>query len=76
MALNPSKDTKDPVHTTRYGVLENEDFMTETLDQIYVKQKKYPKTIKAYKILSLKYSEKSDSFADQICAIKNEMENQ
>ncbi|XOD69286.1 MAG: hypothetical protein ACMUEM_01905 [Flavobacteriales bacterium AspAUS03] len=50
--------------------------MTETLDQIYVKQKKYPKTIKAYKILSLKYSEKSDSFADQICAIKNEMENQ
>ena len=44
--------------------------MTETLARVYLEQKKYKKAIQAYKILSLKYPEKSILFADQIEAIK------
>ncbi len=44
--------------------------MTETLAKVYLQQKKYDKAIQAYKILILKYPEKSGFFADQIRAIK------
>ncbi len=40
--------------------------MTETLAKVYLEQKKYENAIQAYKILSLKYPEKSGFFADQI----------
>ena len=49
---------------------ETEDLMTETLARIYVEQKNYDKAIQSYRILSLKYPEKSSLFADQIKAIK------
>ena len=42
------------------------ELMTETLAKIYVKQKKVKKALYAYKILSLKYPEKSSFFANQI----------
>jgi len=44
--------------------------MTETLAKVYMQQKNYVKAIQAYKILILKYPEKSGFFADQIRAIK------
>ena len=44
--------------------------MTETLARVYLEQKNYDKAIRSYKILSLKYPEKSALFADQIKAIK------
>ncbi|CAA0167363.1 hypothetical protein [Tenacibaculum maritimum] len=44
--------------------------MTETLARVYLEQKKYNNAIKAYKILSLKYPEKSGFFADQIKRIQ------
>jgi len=47
-----------------------DELITETLAKIYVKQKKFNKTIKAYEILSLKYPKKSSFFADQINDIK------
>jgi hypothetical protein len=40
--------------------------MTETLAKVYLEQKKYENAIQAYRILSLKYPEKSGFFADQI----------
>ncbi len=46
------------------------NLMTETLAQVYLEQKKYEYAIKAYRILSLKYPEKSSFFADQINEIK------
>ncbi|WP_298367870.1 hypothetical protein [uncultured Lutibacter sp.] len=49
---------------------ENESLMTETLAKVYLEQNKFEKAIKAYRILSLKYPEKSGFFADQIKAIK------
>ncbi len=44
--------------------------MTETLAKVYLEQKKYENAIKAYRILSLKYPEKSGFFADQIKRIQ------
>ncbi len=45
------------------------ELMTETLARVYLEQKKYKKAIQAYKILSLKYPEKSSFFADRIKAV-------
>jgi tetratricopeptide (TPR) repeat protein len=49
---------------------DDESLMTETLAKVYLEQKKYEKAIKAYRILILKYPEKSGFFADRIKAIK------
>ncbi|MFK7832309.1 MAG: hypothetical protein AB8B52_03440 [Winogradskyella sp.] len=44
----------------------SDSLMTETLARIYLEQKNYDKAIQSYKILSLKYPEKSSFFAHQI----------
>lgn len=49
-----------------------EDYMTETLAKVYVKQEKYKEAMKAYKILSLKYPEKISLFANQIKDLKKD----
>ena len=46
------------------------NLMTETLAKVYLEQKKYENAKKAYRILSLKYPEKSSFFADRIKAIE------
>jgi hypothetical protein len=51
-------------------MIQPETLMTETLARIYLEQKNYTSAIKSYKVLSLKYPEKSGFFADQIKAIK------
>ena len=48
----------------------NDSLMTETLAKVYLEQKKYESAIKAYRILSLKYPEKSSFFANRIKGIK------
>ena len=45
---------------------QDEALMTETLAKVYLEQKKYENAIQAFRILSLKYPEKSGFFADQI----------
>ena len=50
-----------------------EDYMTETLAKVYVKQEKYKEAMKAYKILSLKYPEKISLFANQIKELKKKI---
>ena len=73
IASNPkikpvNKEAKPPIikqESTDYDSL-----MTETLAQVYIEQKKYENAIKAYRILSLKYPEKSSFFANRIKAIK------
>ncbi|WP_439128991.1 hypothetical protein [Polaribacter sp.] len=49
---------------------QNDALMTETLAKVYLEQKKYENAIQAYRILSLKYPEKSGFFADQIKRIQ------
>ena len=68
--IKPVKnDTYNPIilknEPTDYNTL-----MTETLAKVYLEQKKYKNAIKAYRILSLKYPEKSSIFAHRIKAIK------
>ena len=49
---------------------QDSSLMTETLAKVYLEQKKYENAIQAYRILSLKYPEKSGFFADQIKSIQ------
>ena len=53
-----------------------EDYMTETLAKVYVKQEKYKEAMTAYKILSLKYPEKISLFANQIKDLKKRLKNE
>ena len=65
--VKQSEDTFDEIKFDNY----TDELMTETLAKVLVKQKKYKKAIRAYKILSLKYPEKNVLFATQIEKIKN-----
>ncbi len=66
----PSDEIKPSINIAKDRMIQPESLMTETLARIYVEQKNYKKAIQSYKILSLKYPEKSGFFADQIKAIK------
>jgi len=68
--ITPTKSNDINIDIAKQSVTENDSLMTETLAKIYIAQKKYKRAIKAYRILSLKYPEKSVYFADQIKAIK------
>jgi len=73
--LKPVK-TKEPTINLAKAQMHNpEELMTETLARIYVEQKNYKKAIQSYRILSLKYPEKSGFFADQIKAVKQIQQN-
>ncbi len=50
--------------------VDENQFITETLAQIYVEQGHYNKAIEAFEILGLKYPEKNGFFADRIREIK------
>ncbi|TRZ43230.1 hypothetical protein [Robertkochia solimangrovi] len=67
--ISPVSDQGTKGNLAKVIEVEKSELMTETLARVYLEQKKYKKAIQAYKILSLKYPEKSGFFADQIRAI-------
>ena len=67
--VSPSK-TVAQKQFSENDVIPSESLMTETLARVYLEQKNYKKARLAYRILSLKYPEKSGFFADQIRAIQ------
>jgi hypothetical protein len=72
----PNKNTPIPQNIANSGILDKNELMTETLARVYLEQKKYKNAIQAYKILSLKYPEKSGFFADRIKIVeKIQLEN-
>ncbi|MEL4308623.1 hypothetical protein [Joostella sp. CR20] len=73
--IPPVTDVANKVNLAKENNVERSELMTETLARVYLEQKKYKKAIQAYKILSLKYPEKSGFFADQINAIKKLKDN-
>ncbi len=62
--------TVSPPENVIKSVEEKQMLMTETLANLYIKQKKYDKAIQAFKILSLKYPKKSSYFANRINELK------
>ena len=69
--IRPSKtDFFSPVNMARLSVVEDGNFVTETLANVYAKQGNYTKAIKAYENLILKYPKKSTYFAAQIHSLK------
>lgn len=76
---NPAFTVKQPANSgmaektdnQQDSVGESDEFITETLARIYVKQGLYQKAIKAFQKLSLKYPEKSVYFARQIEEVTN-----
>jgi hypothetical protein len=63
-----SKDHKSSVAIKKNK--QDSSLMTETLARVYLEQEKFENAIQAYRILSLKYPEKSGFFADQIKRIQ------
>ena len=70
--INSSKNTNSNRDLSKQNQLPKNEIMTETLAHLYWKQKKYDEARKAFKILSLKYPEKSSLFADHINKINLE----
>ncbi|MEW4925314.1 hypothetical protein [Algibacter sp. 2305UL17-15] len=68
--INPTKPVSNKGNLAKAQMIQPEALMTETLARIYVEQKNYKKAIQSYKILSLKYPEKSSFFANQIKAVE------
>ena len=67
--ISPVKQPENTLSKIKFDDYTDE-LMTETLAKVLVKQKKYKKAIRAYKILSLKYPEKNVLFATEIKKIK------
>lgn len=63
-------EKNEPIESLINGDFNSEELMTESLAKILLRQKKYKKAIKAYKILSLKYPEKNVFFAGKIQEIR------
>jgi len=74
ISKNPKIDPRTPatliLNLAKLQNIQQEELMTETLARIYVEQKNYSKAIHSYKILSLKYPQKSSFFAIQTKAVE------
>ncbi|MEN1783958.1 MAG: hypothetical protein AAGF77_02365 [Bacteroidota bacterium] len=66
----PQDNLSNKVNISESTTINKDELMTETLAKVYLEQRKYKKAVQAFKILSLKYPEKSSFFADQIEAVK------
>jgi hypothetical protein len=73
--IKPVSDIKPKPKLINNDDAISDSLMTETLARIYLEQKNYDKAIQSYKILSLKYPEKSSFFAHQIKLVKELKDN-
>ncbi len=66
IVLSDVEDSELQVPNLSEENVENEDYFTETLAKIYIKQGRYTKAMEIIRRLSLKYPKKNRYFADQI----------
>ncbi|NPA43127.1 MAG: hypothetical protein GXO27_03750 [Chlorobi bacterium] len=76
--IRPSRPPKSapggaPLPEAERSVTEHPGLMTETLANLYIKQKKYDKALKAFEILKLKYPSKNRYFARRMAEVKSLM---
>jgi hypothetical protein len=73
--ITPTSEESDfsPSNLARLSVVDDEEFVTETLANIYAKQGNLDKALKAYKNLLLKYPEKKTYFAARIEEIEKDL---
>ena len=73
--ITPKNDEMEytPSNLARLSIVDDEDFVTETLADIYYKQGNIQKALSAYKKLLLKYPEKKTYFAARIEKIEKEL---
>lgn len=73
--ITPTNEDSEfsPSNLARLSVVDDEEFVTETLANIYAKQGNLEKALKAYKKLLLKYPEKKTYFAAQIEKIEKDL---
>ncbi len=69
----PRAEFFNPVNKAAESLQESDEFATETLAKIYIKQKNYKKAIRIYQKLSLQFPEKSDYFAGLIKSLENKL---
>jgi len=68
--IKPTRESVGGLSIPDTVEVDDNQFITVTLAQIYVEQGHYNKAIEAFEILGLKYPEKNGFFADQIREIK------
>jgi hypothetical protein len=74
--IKPKKEFFSPQNIAKLNLIEDENFVTETLAKIYMKQGHYHKAIKAYEHLSLKFPKKNTYFAALILEAKEKINQQ
>ena len=73
----PASDKyKENIDFSESSTIENDELMTETLANIYIKQKHYKKALVIFEKLILKYPEKNIYFASRIKELENLISNQ
>ncbi|MFT6323275.1 MAG: hypothetical protein ACJAWO_000827 [Halieaceae bacterium] len=73
--ISPTNDNIEftPSNLARLSIVDDEDFVTETLADIYLTQGNLPKALSAYNKLLLKYPKKKTYFAARIDKIERDL---
>lgn len=64
--IAPKKEFFSPTNVAKMSLVDNNEFVTETLANIYLKQGSLEKARSAFEALRLKYPEKNSYFADRL----------